>query len=113
MGKAHRRGGVYKDARGDGYHDAEGNPVEGPEGAEIVEAPAPVVKKVKSSGDDEKKVDAQETEIPAIKDLPDFIADKSKEEVEVLQEMDDRKGAIPVYKARLEEIAAEAGSNGE
>lgn len=37
-------------------------------------------------------------------DLPDHISKMSADEVKALQKKDDRKGAVPIYEARLEEI---------
>lgn len=46
----------------------------------------------------------EEAGLPTLADLSDHIAKMSASEVRALQRTDDRKGAVPIYEARLAEL---------
>lgn len=57
---------------------------------------------------DENESGQEQVELPTLADLPDHLQSlNSVEEVEKLQNSDDRKGAVSLYEARLAELRGE------
>ncbi len=123
MGKASREGGLYYindvavDAEGKKIENAPKRPADtdpskqpGSVGASTPEermgiAIANALRGKANTPSSEGK-DSEDAELPTLADLEDHLSDLTIDEVRALQKSDDRKGAVAIYEARIEELEA-------